>query len=292
MEAAKDPAVELAEVARELRRHVRWAQSIGEIEAPLPDVRPASANAPAPPAPHAVALAPPAPDGRPAHGGAPRSFAPAPAGRPAKETAPPTPGAPPAHEVAPRFDGVPTLEQVRAVLGDCRRCGLCATRTKLVFGVGNPAAELVFVGEGPGADEDRAGEPFVGKAGQLLTRMIEAMGFRRDQVYICNVVKCRPPGNRNPLPDEIAACEPFLRGQLAAIRPQAIVALGKFAAQTLLRTDTPITRLRGTWQSYEGIPLMPTFHPAYLLRSPHEKAKAWSDLKQVLARLGRQPPAR
>jgi DNA polymerase len=161
-----------------------------------------------------------------------------------------------------------------------------------VFGTGNPHAELVFVGEGPGADEDEQGLPFVGKAGQLLTRMIEAMGYTREQVYICNVVKCRPPGNRNPEPDEIAACEPFLRAQLAAIRPRAIVALGKFAAQTLLRDPTPITRLRGRWRTYEGIELMPTFHPAYLLRSPDEKKKAWADLKLVLERLGRKPPAR
>jgi DNA polymerase len=179
---------------------------------------------------------------------------------------------------------------VRAELGDCRRCKLCEGRTKLVFGTGSAHAEIVFVGEGPGADEDLQGEPFVGKAGQLLTRMIEAMGLSREDVYICNVVKCRPPNNRNPEPDEIAACEPFLKAQLAALRPRVIVALGKFAAQTLLRDATPITRLRGNLRSYEGIPLMPTFHPAYLLRSPEEKGKAWQDLKAVLAVLGRTPP--
>jgi uracil-DNA glycosylase family 4 len=175
-----------------------------------------------------------------------------------------------------------SLEEIRADLGDCRRCKLCSGRTHIVFGVGNPKAELVFVGEGPGADEDAQGIPFVGKAGQLLTKMIEAMGFGRDEVYICNVIKCRPPNNRNPEPDEIDACEPFLRAQLGSIRPKVIVALGKFAAQTLLRDGTPITRLRGNWREYCGIPLMPTFHPAYLLRNPAEKRNAWLDLRQVM----------
>ena len=152
----------------------------------------------------------------------------------------------------------------------------------------------MFVGEAPGADEDAQGEPFVGKAGQLLTKMIEAMGFARGDVYICNVIKCRPPGNRNPEPDEVAACEPFLKRQLAAIRPRVIVALGKFAAQCLLRDDSPITRAaRATCADYEGIPLMPTFHPAYLLRDPSKKKEAWEDLKAVnaaLARVGVTPP--
>jgi uracil-DNA glycosylase family 4 len=185
------------------------------------------------------------------------------------------------------------LQVVRAELGECQRCKLAPSRTNLVFGVGNPDADLVFVGEAPGADEDAQGEPFVGKAGQLLTKMIEAMGYTRDDVYICNVLKCRPPGNRNPEPDEVAKCEPFLKQQLAAIRPRMIVALGKFAAQCLLRDDTPITRLRGGFRSYEGIPLMPTLHPAYLLRDPSKKKLAWDDLKAVnaaLARVGIHPP--
>jgi DNA polymerase len=143
------------------------------------------------------------------------------------------------------------------------------------------------VGEGPGEDEDLQGEPFVGRAGQLLTKMIEAMSYRREDVYIANVVKCRPPGNRNPEPDEIEACEPFLRAQLGAIRPKVVVALGKFAAQTLLRDTSPISRLRGRWFEYEGVRLMPTFHPAYLLRSPNEKAKAWEDLQLVMRLLGK-----
>ena len=178
----------------------------------------------------------------------------------------------------------PRLDEVRRTLGDCKRCKLCSGRKNLVFGVGNPAARLVFVGEGPGAEEDNQGIPFVGAAGQLLTRMIAAMGYTRDEVYICNVVKCRPPGNRNPEPDEIESCQPFLEAQLDAIRPSVIVTLGKFAAQTLLRTDTPITRLRGQWREYVSIPLMPTFHPAYLLRNPAEKKAAWTDLQAVMAR--------
>jgi DNA polymerase len=177
------------------------------------------------------------------------------------------------------------LDSVRTELGECTRCKLHRTRTNIVFGVGSPEARLMFVGEAPGEDEDLQGYPFVGKAGQLLTKMIEAMGLRREDVYICNTVKCRPPNNRNPEPDELLACEPFLKGQLGAVKPEAIVTLGKFAAQALLREQTPITRLRGQWREYEGIPVMPTFHPAYLLRSPAEKGKVWEDLKQVMKRL-------
>lgn len=144
----------------------------------------------------------------------------------------------------------------------------------------------MFIGEGPGKDEDEQGEPFVGAAGQLLTKMIQAMGLAREQVYIANVVKCRPPNNCDPEPDEVAACEPFLKEQIAAIKPTVIVALGRHAAQTLLRDSTPITRMRGKWREYEGIPLMPTYHPAYLLRSPADKRPVWDDLKNVMARLG------
>ena len=185
-----------------------------------------------------------------------------------------------------------TLETIRQELGDCQRCKLAGKRSNIVFGVGNPDAPLVFVGEAPGADEDRTGEPFVGAAGQLLTKMIEAMGLSRDEVYICNILKCRPPGNRNPEPDEIAECEPFLKKQLASIRPRMIVALGKFAAQCLLRSDAPISRLRGTWKAYEGIPLMPTYHPAFLLRTPSAKREVWSDLQEVMRELDRLGIAR
>jgi DNA polymerase len=196
----------------------------------------------------------------------------------------------PAPVIAGDSAEVPRLDEVRRALGDCKRCKLCSGRKNLVFGVGNPKARLVFVGEGPGAEEDNQGIPFVGAAGQLLTKMIAAMGYSRDEVYICNVVKCRPPGNRNPEPDEIQACQPFLEAQLNAIRPSVIIALGKFAAQTLARTDTPITRLRGQWREYVGIPLMPTFHPAYLLRNPAEKKAAWADLQAVMARFPKPAP--
>ena len=269
-------AEEIACVLADLRRHVEWLRSTGQkyVLADRAALKPSFLERKAAPPP---APAPPPP-----------AVAPAPAAPPRQQAAlslePEKPAAPP---VAPR-----SLEEIRAELGDCKRCKLCAGRNTIVFGVGNPRAELVFVGEGPGADEDAQGIPFVGKAGQLLTKMIEAMGFARDEVYICNVVKCRPPGNRNPEPDEIEACEPFLKAQLASIRPKAIVALGKFAAQTLLRDSTPISRLRGNWRTYEGIPLMPTFHPAYLLRSPNEKKHAWADLQQVMKKFGKSPASR
>ncbi len=182
-----------------------------------------------------------------------------------------------------------TLDEIRTELGDCKRCKLSGGRTQIVFGSGNPRAELMFIGEAPGADEDQQGVPFVGKAGQLLTKMIEAMKLTRDDVYICNVVKCRPADNKNPEPDEIAACEPFLKAQIASVRPKVIVTLGKFAAQALLKDQTAITRMRGQWRAYEGIPLMPTFHPAYLLRVPTEKKLAWTDLQEVMKKLGRAP---
>jgi DNA polymerase len=171
------------------------------------------------------------------------------------------------------------------IIGDCKRCKLCEGRNKLVFGVGDPGARLLFVGEGPGAEEDRQGEPFVGRAGQLLTKMIEAMGLSRSQIYICNVVKCRPPDNRDPEPDEVLACDPFLKAQIAIIKPQVIVALGRYACQTLLSTKTPMSQLRGQWAKYEGVDLMPTFHPAFLLRNPPKKKEVWADLQQVMQRL-------
>ena len=165
---------------------------------------------------------------------------------------------------------------------DCTRCKLHTLgRRNVVFGVGSPTASLMFVGEGPGEDEDRQGEPFVGRAGQLLTKIIEAIGLKREQVYIANVIKCRPPGNRNPEPDEVATCEPFLVEQIAAIRPKVVVALGKFAAQSLLRTNEPITRLRGRVFDFRGASLIPTFHPAYLLRNPPAKREVWEDMKKV-----------
>lgn len=176
-----------------------------------------------------------------------------------------------------------SLEELRAEIGDCQRCKLCSGRTNIVFGVGNPQAKLMFIGEGPGRDEDLQGEPFVGRAGQLLTDIItKGMGLKREDVYIANVVKCRPPENRNPEPEEVAACEPFLKKQIDLVRPDIIVGLGKFAVQTLLQSKAPISKLRGKWHSYHGIKLMPTFHPAYLLRNPSDKKLVWEDIKKVI----------
>lgn len=174
------------------------------------------------------------------------------------------------------------LGKLREEIGDCTLCRLCKGRKNLVFGVGDPDAKLMFIGEGPGRDEDIKGEPFVGRAGQLLTKIIEAMGYKRSEVYIANVVKCRPPENRNPEPDEIDTCLPFLKKQIAVIRPKAIICLGKFAAQTVLNTAEPITRLRGNMGEYDGIPVMPTYHPAYLLRNPDAKKVVWEDAKKVM----------
>jgi DNA polymerase len=181
----------------------------------------------------------------------------------------------------------PTLEEVRAALGDCTRCGLSKGRAQIVFGDGNPEADLMFIGEGPGAEEDRRGLPFVGRAGELLTQMIEkGLGVPRSSVYICNIVKCRPPQNRTPLADEASTCRPFLDGQISAVRPRVIVALGKPAASLLLGRDVAITRVRGTWHEYRGVPLMPTFHPAFILRqyTPQNRRLVWEDLKAALDR--------
>jgi len=175
-----------------------------------------------------------------------------------------------------------TLEAIRSEIGACTRCKLHTLgRTKIVFGSGNPNADLMFVGEAPGADEDEQGVPFVGRAGQLLTKIIEAIDLRREDVYIANVIKCRPPANRNPEPDEIATCEPFLFRQIDTIKPKVIVALGTHAAHTLLRTDVPISQIRGKQHEYRGAILIPTFHPAYLLRSPDRKRDVWDDMKLV-----------
>jgi len=183
-----------------------------------------------------------------------------------------------------------TLDDIRADLGDCARCRLGQNRRQIVFGAGSPQARIVFVGEAPGDDEDRMGQPFVGPAGQLLTKIIQAIGFTREQVYICNIIKCHPPGNRNPKPDEIACCRPFLDRQLACIQPEFICALGKFAAQTLLDTQTAISALRGRIFPYGDSRLMPTFHPAYLLRSPQQKRPVWDDMKKMLHAMGLAPP--
>ena len=224
-----------------------------------------------------------------------------PAARAAGRRGEPRPSAPapkPAARIFPQtesmFDRVAavseSLEAIRADLGDCRRCKLAAARKNIVFGSGDPRAELMFVGEAPGADEDEQGLPFVGRAGQLLTKIIEAIGMRREEVYICNILKCRPPENRNPEPDEIASCQPFLLRQIQSVKPKVVCALGTFGAQTLLQTREPISRLRGQLIDFRGAKLMATFHPAYLLRNPNEKRKVWEDMQKIRDYL-KAPPA-
>ena len=272
-----DERDELIELVRRLRQNLAWQRGGGVVG--LPRGRPTRGGGRA-----AI------PDERPRTVAASTAVAPPPE-RPRAE-APEIPAAPVAAHTHADGQGAAGLAVIRTDLGDCQRCKLAPTRKNIVFGVGNPNSPLVFVGEGPGENEDLQGEPFVGKAGELLTKMIVAMGYQRDEVYICNIVKCRPPGNRNPEPDEIAACEPFLIRQLGAIAPRMIVALGKFAAQTLLRSTAPISSLRGRFKDYQGIPLMPTFHPAFLLRNPSAKREVWSDLQQVMGELDRLGIAR
>lgn len=185
-----------------------------------------------------------------------------------------------------------SIQDLSLAVAACRQCALARTRKNVVFGAGDPNATIVFVGEAPGADEDEQGMPFVGRAGQLLTDIIvKGMRLARKDVYICNILKCRPPGNRNPLPEEIGQCEPFLKKQLQLIRPRVICALGKFAAQTLLKTETPITALRGRFHDYDGIKLMPTYHPAYLLRNPPAKKQVWEDVQLIMKEIGLPNPS-
>lgn len=271
-----DPREELADIANQAAEYVAWLKEDGvsRIEvggempfplAPKPATAPASRPAPQPvprkPVPAPVPVAAPAP---------------APAAKPAP--------------VRVQGDEAAQLAGIAAEISVCTRCSLHQTRTKTVPGQGNPRPELMFVGEAPGADEDLQGLAFVGKAGQLLTRMIEAMGFCREEVFIANIAKCRPPENRQPTPEEMETCMPYLRRQIALVQPKVIVALGAVAVRGLLQNPTGITRLRGTWQDLDGIPVMPTYHPAYLLRNPPSKREVWADLQTVLKRLGRTPP--
>ncbi len=217
---------------------------------------------------------------------------------------PPTPTEPPPAPVSadapqtPASSSAPgnpaaALEELRRDgVGDCTRCKLHQGRQHIVFGVGDPQARLMFVGEGPGANEDRLGEPFVGRAGELLDRIIAATGMRRDDVYIANIVKCRPPGNRDPEADEVEQCEPFLHEQIRIVAPEVIVALGRVAANTLLRTDQALGKLRGQWHRYEGVALRATYHPAALLRNPDLKRACWDDVLEVMGRLGLERPLR
>ena len=218
----------------------------------------------------------------------PPSRASPPAPRPSSP--PPSPPAP--RPAPPRRSGPDTLESLAAEIAACQLCPLAATRKNVVPGQGLLQPDILFVGEGPGADEDEQGLAFVGRAGQLLTKMIVAMGYSREQVFIGNIVKCRPPGNRVPTPEEMAGCIPYLKRQIAVIRPKLIVCLGATAARGLVNETMPIGKARGSWREFEGIPVMLTFHPAYLLRDPRQKAPCWADLKAVLARLGKTPPAK
>lgn len=279
------------EYLREVQAHLEELRAAGitdlalpaPAEAPSP-VRAAAAPAPAPASAKARGVPPPAA----ASPSAPRAVPIAPR---------PAPGAPPAAAVAPQPAPVAAggeaaaLAEAQAALAGCQRCRLSEQRKNIVFGVGNPQAALMFVGEGPGEDEDRTGEPFVGKAGQLLTKIIEAMGLSRGDVYIANVVKCRPPGNRTPMLDETEQCYPFLRRQIEIIQPKIIVTLGLSASQALLQVSIPISKLRGTFYRYGTAQVMPTYHPAYLLRNPAEKRAVWDDMKKVMAQLGLQAPA-
>jgi uracil-DNA glycosylase family 4 len=203
--------------------------------------------------------------------------------------APQPAGAAPVPEGGPcraaRAPGTESLEQIRVGLGDCHRCGLAAGRTHIVFGEGSAHARLVFIGEGPGAEEDHSGRPFVGPAGQLLTKIIQAMKLAREQVYICNVIKCRPSGNRDPRPEEIASCRPFLMRQLSAINPEVVCTLGTHATQSLLNSSEPVSRLRGRFHTLRHIRVMPSFHPAFLLRHPERKRDVWEDMKKIMALL-------
>lgn len=295
-----DAPEEFLALVQQVKEHLRYYQELGLTQLGEAETLPQFAQAAAPTPLPAVALgqstlapdttpinslpAPAPPQARPALPAPviPQENMPNTDELPALFGEPETAAAVPTRPVA----RVETLDDIRAEMGDCQRCKLWATRTNLVFGEGNPQAQLMFVGEGPGADEDATGRPFVGRAGQLLTKMIEAIDLKREQVYIANVVKSRPPGNRTPEADEVKACKPFLLRQIACIKPKLIVTLGNPATQSLLETKVGITRLRGEVQPYPHLPavkVIPTFHPAYLLRSPDKKRETWEDLKKVRA---------
>lgn len=271
-------------IAAQMREYLEYLKEEGVTHVP--------SGLKTPPPPRRRASAPAAPAARPAV--APPPPPPQPRAVPAPAPAPaPSAWEPPSAPIPSRApEGQPdTLESLAAAIASCQGCPLAPTRHNTVPGQGCLNPDIMFVGEGPGADEDAQGLAFVGRAGQLLTKMITAMGYTREQVFIGNIVKCRPPGNRTPTPQEMAWCMPYLKRQIAVIRPKLIVCLGSTAVKGLTGDMTGITRIRGTWREFEGIPVMLTFHPAYLLRNPAEKGKVWTDLKAVLARLGRKPPS-
>ena len=260
-----DPREELAEIIEQAADYLSWvkADGVAEVEISIGSVTPAR--------PPARAVVPPS-------AVPPR----------------PVPVVKPAERLMKKEHATgqadPELLKIAAEIAGCKRCPLHSTRIQTVPGQGNPRPEIMFVGEAPGADEDEQGLAFVGRAGQLLTKMIEAMGFTREEVFIANIAKCRPPENRPPTPEEMATCLPFLRRQIAVIKPKVVVALGAVSVRGLLQNETPISKVRGLWQEMDGIAVMPTFHPAYLLRNPPAKKEVWDDLQAVLKRLGRTPP--
>ncbi|MFC1705719.1 uracil-DNA glycosylase [Planctomycetota bacterium] len=287
MSQSEDVHHELMALSRALRARLFVEAGTGVEDALIPG------GLPAPPTPHVRSVCNGQVSGAGRAAAPPRrAWTPGPDARPpgapersleVQEGTQPVHAAPAPAEVQKAPHDLSALERE---LQGCTRCDLSRGRQTVVFGVGDPGARLMFVGEGPGADEDRQGIPFVGRAGQLLDRIIQAMGLQRESVYIANVVKCRPPRNRNPLPNEVAACSPFLRKQIAIIQPEVLVALGAVATRLLLGRDGGMASFRGRWHSFEGIPLLATYHPAYLLRSPHEKRKVWDDMKIVMQRLG------
>lgn len=265
----------LRELVSDVRQWAQWNQILGAealpMEPPLRQATPPQSPAPGRAAPspplEGISRTGPTPQRQPQEPAHPRS-------RPSYE-----PSAQPSSAEVRQGRG--PLGPIRADLGDCTRCGLHQSRKNLVFGVGSETAELVIVGEAPGQNEDLTGEPFVGRSGQLLTRMLGAIGLRRDQVYICNVIKCRPPNNRDPSPEEVATCSPFLLRQVQAIDPRVVMTVGKFASQRLLGLEESMGRMRGDTHQWEGRPVVPTYHPAYLLRNPGAKSQAWEDLLRV-----------
>ncbi len=314
------PRDDLTELTRALVAHIAWQRDLGVTELPhagslpaptieLPQAQPVTAQPvaaqpvaaqspatePSPPPPP---VAPPAvtyPNAPPVSAEPPRAAPKPPVTivRPLFTDTSATPDAP--RIKGPPVEGEARIAALKVIQGEvvaCTSCRLVQKRNNTVFSRGNPFARLCFIGEGPGEQEDRQGLPFVGPAGQLLDKIIAAMGLSPDEVYICNVVKCRPPNNRTPEPDEMRACSPFLVRQLDLVRPEVIVALGRTAVGFLLDSKDSMTRMRGRWHSYEGIPVLPTWHPAYLLRTPEAKGDTWADMKLVMARLGLTPPAR
>ena len=302
MSSALEPTEELLELTRSLHAYAEWVQVVGSHG--LPEASAEDRAARDEPSPHTLEAVEPPPPATPPpreQSAAPDIPKPPPRAAAPKEPAPkefgprePAPKEPASAQPEPARDTAALrvrLNDLAARVAQCAACPLHSTRTQTVFERGTLDTGLCFVGEAPGEDEDAQGKPFVGKAGQLLDRMIAAMGFEREQVYICNIVKCRPPNNRKPTPEEMAACMPFLLEQLEIVGPQVMVALGATAVRGLLDTRASITRLRGTWKLFQGkIAVMPTFHPAYLLRSPHAKREVWADLQAVLRHMGRSVP--